>query len=252
MVMAMLTIYPCRKHAGDDSAIVDADTLFPCVVWTVVHANASNIHCRLGHILRCVTDQERNFGEVGFCLSLVEGELRHPHPHPFPRPRPLIHSHLRPHLHPHPHPLPTPILAAFLSAALAYILQLSPSKFGLDDVLDADIVHIFATSSGSRGNVISIALSQRSSAYSLMCIDGLEKPLSMRSSSDPFDDTVSPPPETAAEAKEPEEKDADGDGDGDGDGVGDGDGDGAAPTLADDETITTNVAEDGNANEALP
>lgn len=57
----------------DVSCVVDADGLFPAVVWTVIHANLSNINARIGHIHRAIEDGNRQFGEGAFCLALIEG-----------------------------------------------------------------------------------------------------------------------------------------------------------------------------------
>eukprot|EP00474_Spongospora_subterranea_P002640 CRZ03098.1 hypothetical protein [Spongospora subterranea] len=66
----------CRTYSGNEEAVVDADALFPIVVWVVVHAYTSNINCRLGHILRSISDEkQRNFGESGFSLAIIEASV---------------------------------------------------------------------------------------------------------------------------------------------------------------------------------
>ncbi|XXQ39713.1 VPS9 domain-containing protein [Plasmodiophora brassicae] len=66
----------CREYSGNPEAVVDADALFPIVVWAVIHANTTNINCRLGHILRFISDDnQRNFGECGFSLAIVEASV---------------------------------------------------------------------------------------------------------------------------------------------------------------------------------
>jgi hypothetical protein len=55
--------------------VVSADSLFPIVVWVVIHANLTHVHVALGHLERFLAEDQRNFGEAGMCLSLMEAAV---------------------------------------------------------------------------------------------------------------------------------------------------------------------------------
>jgi len=56
---------------------VSADSLFPIVVWTVIHCKVSTIHILISHLERFLPRDQKQFGEVGMCLSLIEAAVFH-------------------------------------------------------------------------------------------------------------------------------------------------------------------------------
>lgn len=54
--------------------MLNADGIFPLVVWVVVQTGLSGMHALVGHMERFVPEQQKHFGEAAMCLSLVEGE----------------------------------------------------------------------------------------------------------------------------------------------------------------------------------
>lgn len=59
------------------SVIVSADNIFPLIVWCVVHSDVRSLHSLIGHMERFLPIQQKQFGEAGMCLSLLEAAVTH-------------------------------------------------------------------------------------------------------------------------------------------------------------------------------
>lgn len=65
------------QPATQSFSTLSADSMFPVMVWLVIHANLLSIHTALGHIERFLPEDARNFGETAMCCSLIEAAVTH-------------------------------------------------------------------------------------------------------------------------------------------------------------------------------
>lgn len=70
-------ITPAPPHEPTSPAPLNADLLFPIVVWVVVHSELTQVHRCLGFLERFLPEEMKSFGEIGMCLTLISAAVLH-------------------------------------------------------------------------------------------------------------------------------------------------------------------------------